>query len=77
MAPDLRSTVRHSEDEQIAQQLKETETRLVDHYAGHGRMTENQVRRTFGRVSERFRNARIRTFLPILVERAVRRELEL
>lgn len=64
------------EEEHIAQQLKETENRLVDHYAGHGQITEDHVRGTFGRVSARFLSARIRTFLPILIERAVRQELE-
>jgi hypothetical protein len=69
-------TIRDSEEEQIAQQLKETENRLVDHYAGHGEIIEDHVRHTFGLVSKRFRSASIRTFLPILIERAVRQELE-
>jgi hypothetical protein len=34
------------------------------------------VRHTFRLVSERFAEARIRSYLPILVERAVRRELD-
>jgi hypothetical protein len=64
------------EEEHTAQQLKESENRLVDHYAGHGQITEDHVRGTFGRVSARFLSARIRTFLPVLIERAVRKELE-
>jgi len=62
--------------EQIAQQLKEVENRLVDQYAGHSEITEDYLRQTFGLVSERFLRAKIRTFLPILVERANRQELE-
>jgi hypothetical protein len=65
-----------AEEEQIAQQLKESEARLVDRYATHGQITEDHVRHTLGRVAERFLSAKIRTFLPILIERAARRELE-
>jgi hypothetical protein len=64
------------EAQQIAQQLRNTEGRLVDHYAGSRGMTEDHVRHTFGVISKRFIDARVRTFLPILIERAVRRELE-
>ncbi|WP_445183307.1 three-helix bundle dimerization domain-containing protein [Pseudonocardia sp. Cha107L01] len=70
-----RPITRDPEEEQIAQQLKESEARLVDHYVTHGEITEDHVRHTFGRVAERFLSARIRTFLPILIERAAR-ELE-
>jgi len=64
-----------AEEQQIVQQLQAVEARLVEQYAGHGEITEDQVRGTFGQVTQRFVDARVRTFLPILVERAVRREL--
>jgi len=62
-------------EQQIVQQLQAAEARLVEQYAGHSEITEDQVRGTFGQVTRRFVDARVRTFLPILVERAVRREL--
>ena len=63
------------EGRQIAQQLTAAEGRLVDFYAREGVITEEHVRATFGHVAQRFIDARVRTFLPILIERAVRREL--
>jgi len=75
MTQALRSSTGDPE-EQIAQQLKEAENRLVDQYAGHSEITEDHIRHTFRLVSERFLSAKIRTFLPILVERATRQELE-
>jgi hypothetical protein len=72
----LRPSTRDPEEEHIAQQLKEAENRLVDQYAGHGEITEDHIRDTFGLVSGRFLSAKIQTFLPILIERATRQELE-
>ena len=47
----------------------------VDLYAREVVITEDHVRVTFGQVAQWFIDARVRTFLPILIERAVRREL--
>jgi hypothetical protein len=65
-----------AEAAQIAEQLSEAEGRLVEQYAGRNGINEDRVRRTFGQVRQRFAEARMRTFVPILVERAVRRELD-
>jgi hypothetical protein len=64
-----------ADEQQIAQQLTETEGRLVDEYAGRNEVTEDRVRGLFRQVAQRFAGASVRTFLPILIERAVRREL--
>ena len=40
------------EEAQIAQQLKDTEGRLVDHYAGSQNLTEDRVRHTVGLVAQ-------------------------
>jgi hypothetical protein len=63
------------EDRQVAQQLAETESRLIEHYRDRDGITEERVRSTFGSVRDRFAQARIRSFLPILVERGVQVEL--
>jgi len=72
----LRPTTPDPEEEQLVQQLKQAEGRLVDHYVQRGEVNEERVRRTFNLVSERFVSAKVRAFLPVLIERAVRRELE-
>jgi hypothetical protein len=76
MTQALRSSSRDPGEEHVAQQIKEAENRLVDHYAGFSEITEDHIRHTFGLVSERFVSAKIQTFLPILIERATRQELE-
>ena len=65
-----------AEEAQITQQLSEAEGRLVEHYAPRHHVSEDHVRETFDKITQRFADARVRTFVPILVERAVRRELE-
>jgi len=65
------------EERQVGQQLDEVEARLVDQLAGRAEITEERVRSIVRVIRERFANARIRSFLPILVERAARRELGL
>jgi hypothetical protein len=64
------------EEIQLAQQLQAAEARLVDRYREHGDITEARVRSIYAGVMARFVDARVRNFLPILVERAVQRELE-
>jgi hypothetical protein len=67
----------HQTDEHrhMTQQLREVESRLLERYAHQGELPEDRVRRTFKVVAARFTNARVRTYVPILVERAVRAEL--
>ena len=69
-APNLESL----EERQIEQQLVDLESRLVAQYGGQG-VNEGRVRAIVEQVRSRFANARIRTFVPILVERAARQEL--
>jgi hypothetical protein len=64
-----RPNIESPEERQLQQQLAELESRLLAQYV------ENRVRATLERVRARFAGARVRTFLPILVERAARREL--
>jgi len=56
-------------------QLAELESRLLIQYAHHGQHAEADVRNQFQRAVQRFAKARIRSFLPILVERAVKERL--
>jgi hypothetical protein len=63
------------EDRHLTQQLHEVESRLLERYAHSDELPEAQVRRTFEAVQARFTDARVRTYVPILVERAVRAEL--
>ena len=65
-----------AEDRQVAQQLRDTEARLLDQYAGRAGVTADRVMQVIASVRERFADARIRSFLPILVERAARQELD-
>jgi hypothetical protein len=69
-----RPNVESPEERQLQQQLAELESRLLAQYVDQG-VSENRVRAALERVRERFAGARVRTFLPILVERAARREL--
>jgi hypothetical protein len=69
-----RPNVESPEERQLQQQLAELESRLLAQYVDQG-VSENRVRTTLERVLARFAGARVRTFLPILVERAARREL--
>jgi hypothetical protein len=63
------------EDRTINQQLDDVERRLVAQYAGQRSMPEDRVRGVVHAVRARFVHARVRTYLPILVERAARAEL--
>lgn len=69
-APNLESL----EERQVEQQLADLESRLVAQYADQG-VNEGRVRAIVEQVRSRFVDARVRTFVPILVERAARQEL--
>jgi hypothetical protein len=56
-------------------QLAQLQDRLVIQYAHHGHHNETDVRDQFQRAVQHFANARIRSFLPILIERAVKTKL--
>ena len=76
MTPSSTSPVRQTdEDRHVSQQLREVESRLLERYARGDQLNEDRVRRTFEAVRARFTDARVRTYVPILVERAVRAEL--
>lgn len=60
-------------DRQVAQQLQAARFRLMIDLA-RGTTPAREVSKTFERVSDRFADARVRSFVPILVERAVRAE---
>jgi hypothetical protein len=62
-------------DDAVNAQLAQLEARLVTQYVHQGRHTETAVRDHFQHAAQRFANARIRSFLPILIERAVKAKL--
>jgi hypothetical protein len=64
------------DDPQVTRQLEAAESRLLAHYRDRDGITEEHIRRTFDKVGSRFANAHVRTFLPILIERATRLELD-
>jgi hypothetical protein len=68
LAPDV------VEDRQCEQQLAAARSRLVADLA-EGGAAADIVTDSFERNSRRFADARVRSFVPILVERAVRAEL--
>ena len=64
------------EDLQVSTQLRDVESRLVSYYAAQHRHSPERVRHAVATNRDRFAHARVRTFVPILVERAARAELE-
>ncbi|MGI8816232.1 MAG: three-helix bundle dimerization domain-containing protein [Pseudonocardia sp.] len=50
--------------------------RLVDRYRDRQGITADRVRHAFATISYRFVGAPVRSFLPILIERAVQFELD-
>lgn len=62
-------------DDAVNAQLAQLEDRLVTQYAHHGPHNEIEVRDHFQSAARHFANARIRSFLPILIERAVKAKL--
>ena len=76
MAPTLIPGAHHvTAGDTVDVQLAQLESRLLIQYAHQGQHTEAAVRDQFQRAVQRFANARIRNFLPILIERAVTDEL--
>lgn len=71
-----RNVTAEAEEQHLHHQLMEAQERLLAHYAEHGDLSDDSVRRTFEMVTKRYANARVRAFVPILVERAVRSELD-
>jgi hypothetical protein len=63
------------EDRQVAQQLDAVEARLIERYREQEGVGEDRVRHTIDVVRSRFEGAAVRSFLPILIERAVASEL--
>ncbi|HKS51095.1 MAG TPA: hypothetical protein VJS67_04430 [Pseudonocardiaceae bacterium] len=58
-------------DETLDAQLAQLEDRLVVQYVRHGHHDETKVRAEFQRARQHVANARVRSFVPILLERAV------
>jgi hypothetical protein len=61
--------------ERIDEQLQQVKARLVSRYCADGRLGEETVRQRFAEAVDSFADARIRTYLPVLVERMVRARL--
>jgi hypothetical protein len=58
-------------DDPLDAQLAQLQDQLVARYVGHGQHDEAEVRAQVQRATQQFANARVRSFLPILIERAV------
>ncbi|HZZ47376.1 MAG TPA: hypothetical protein VFE65_10875 [Pseudonocardia sp.] len=58
------------QERQVQAQLRDLEARLVKEYGDR-----NEVLEVLSALRDQFEGARIRTFLPILIERAARMEL--
>lgn len=69
-------TLESLEQRQAAEHLNNLEAKLVAEYSQKSGYTEDGVRQTIKVVRGRFSAARIHAFLPILVERAIRQELD-
>jgi hypothetical protein len=59
-------------DDALDPQFTQLEDRLVIQYVHQGDHDEAEVRTQFQHAKQRFTNARVRNFLPILIERAVK-----
>lgn len=62
------------QERQVETQLNDLEARLRREYADR-QGGDDKVRDVLAALRDRFADARIKTFLPILIERAARREL--
>ncbi|GAA5167020.1 hypothetical protein GCM10023321_59050 [Pseudonocardia eucalypti] len=69
-------TLETLEERQVARHLNDLESRLVSEYGRRPGWTDDRVVDTVRVVRGRFADARIHAFLPILVERAARKELD-
>jgi hypothetical protein len=58
----------------MEKRLQQLEARLVAEFAGSG-IGEDIVRQHFTNLRRRFADARVQAFVPILIERAIRRRL--
>ena len=77
MTETMRATALEAgEERQVAQRLRDAEARLMEEYVGRSGVPAERVEQVISSVRARFADARIRSFLPILVERAARRELD-
>jgi hypothetical protein len=69
-------TIENLESKRLAEHLAALESRLVAEYAGRAGITESEIHSRFTAACARFSTARIHAYVPILVERAVRAELD-
>ena len=58
-------------DDKVNAQLAAAEDHLVARYAHQGNYTEPEIRAQFQNATQHFADARVRFFLPILIERIV------
>lgn len=75
MASEHGPATQEQEARQIDAQLRELEARLVQEFGRRGAGCATAVRRTLETHRQRFADARVRSFLPILIERAARADL--
>jgi hypothetical protein len=71
-APTSGSNLESLGDQQIAQHVKDLEARLIAEYTSRPDIGEDRVLHILGLVRERFADARVHAFLPILFERVAR-----
>lgn len=71
----MTSMTLEQEERHINTQLRDLEARLVDQYS-HGDESEAAtIRALIASLIERFADSRVKTFIPILIERAARAQL--
>lgn len=66
---EIRTDAEHPDHDPIADQLEQLKQRLVQQYAGRSDVNEGLVAGLVDRAQARFEHAKIRTYVPILVER--------
>jgi hypothetical protein len=69
-------TLETLEQRQVTQHLDDLGARLLAEYRKKPDFAEDRVIQTIKLARDRFSDVRIHAFLPILIERAVRRELD-
>jgi hypothetical protein len=72
---EIRQDAEHPEHDPIAEQLDQLKQRLLQEYAGRSDVDEGVVSGLVDDAQHQFDNAKIRSFVPILVEHEARAKL--
>lgn len=72
---EIRTDAEHPEHDPIADQLEQLKQRLVQQYSGRADVNEGVVSVLVDKAQQQFADAKIRTYVPILVEREAHQRL--